>query len=152
MNVDELTYLEQKMLGVLADAAKAGRPCPTNKDLCDQVGYASSSAPSVVILRLEREGFLRVTRYQNSRQVYVRSVDASTAPVRNPQPHWRERPDHVKRAHRPRRTAEVKALTAPLVEEVLPPRVDRDPCGWCGVRADIGCRHSRAPEWARAAS
>jgi hypothetical protein len=27
-------------------------------------------------------------------------------------------------------------------------RVNRDPCGWCGVRADIGCSHPRAaPTW-----
>jgi hypothetical protein len=25
------------------------------------------------------------------------------------------------------------------------PRVDRDPCQRCGVRHDIGCRHSQAP-------
>lgn len=27
----------------------------------------------------------------------------------------------------------------------LPPVVNRDPCPRCEVRADIGCRHSRAP-------
>lgn len=27
----------------------------------------------------------------------------------------------------------------------LPAAVDRDPCQRCGVRHDIGCRHSRAP-------
>jgi hypothetical protein len=26
-----------------------------------------------------------------------------------------------------------------------PPPVDRDPCQRCGVRHDIGCKHSRAP-------
>lgn len=23
------------------------------------------------------------------------------------------------------------------------PRVERDPCSYCGVRADVGCRHRR---------
>lgn len=30
-----------------------------------------------------------------------------------------------------------------LNESELPPRVNRDPCSYCNVRADIGCRHSR---------
>jgi hypothetical protein len=27
-------------------------------------------------------------------------------------------------------------------QQPLPPRVDRDPCPYCGTRADVGCRHS----------
>jgi hypothetical protein len=30
-----------------------------------------------------------------------------------------------------------------LPEKDLPPRVHRDPCTYCGTRADIGCQHNR---------
>jgi hypothetical protein len=30
-----------------------------------------------------------------------------------------------------------------LPEKDLPPRVHRDPCTYCNVRADVGCRHNR---------
>lgn len=29
------------------------------------------------------------------------------------------------------------------VEVLLMNRVDRDPCTYCGVRGDVGCRHQR---------
>lgn len=35
-------------------------------------------------------------------------------------------------------------LRKPKVVTAPPPRVDRDPCTYCGVRADVGCRHQRA--------
>jgi hypothetical protein len=37
----------------------------------------------------------------------------------------------------------INTLIRTIPEHLLPPRVNRDPCSYCNVRADIGCRHSR---------
>lgn len=34
-----------------------------------------------------------------------------------------------------------KRVRVRVTVESLPPRVDRDPCPRCGVRADVGCNH-----------
>jgi hypothetical protein len=50
-------------------------------------------------------------------------------------------------ARRPRNglTWKQRAALGIEAEETLPPRVDRDPCIRCGVRADVGCGHKRIP-------
>lgn len=49
--------------------------------------------------------------------------------------------------HRTRTTrAEVSAFERTMLRitaELPPPRIDRTPCGKCGVRADIGCKHTQ---------
>lgn len=50
------------------------------------------------------------------------------------------RSKNVQRFQRPRRKhSDIRD------EKMAAPRVDRDACPRCGVRADIGCKHSRAP-------
>lgn len=44
-----------------------------------------------------------------------------------------------------RRRERRRALSEIREERMSQPRVDRDPCQRCGVRHDVGCRHSRAP-------
>lgn len=85
------------------------------------------------------------------------SAKALVAPLSKDAPQWLR---SLAAAQRPKPTtiARVSALFAgQLVEsaghaghivsrtlEQLPPRVERDPCSRCGVRADVGCQHRLA--------
>lgn len=42
----------------------------------------------------------------------------------------------------PRSAPTMRPEPGPALDN-CPPRVDRDPCTWCGTRADVGCSHQR---------
>lgn len=55
----------------------------------------------------------------------------------------------VARAYMPKRLsreAEELRVAAKVAEreQMIEDRIDREACTWCGVRADVGCKHRRA--------
>lgn len=53
------------------------------------------------------------------------------------------------RAHRPqsprqKRAPNSAAMSREPIGAADQPRVERDPCTYCGVRADVGCQHNRS--------
>ena len=105
------------VLDMLAEAGRAGRPCPTNNDLADRLGEVQDNHISSVVRRLQDDGLIRV-QFLGCRRV-IEAADGS----------WRTAPTaalHVKR----RAGATRKCLTCrdPFVPE---DRFDFccDPCG-----------------------
>lgn len=107
---------QSRLLSVLSDAADRGMRCPTNEDLADTLGLRAISAPVYLMDELARRGLIRVERYQRERQVTITATGKATAPVRNPAPHWRDRPRdvpapaaHVVRTQRPDTARDIMA-------------------------------------------
>lgn len=90
-----LSETETQLLAILSTAAAAGHRCPTNEDLADALGLRATSAPVWLMQRLEKSGMIVVERYQRERRVTIVETKQSTAAVRNPAPHWRDRPRDV---------------------------------------------------------
>jgi hypothetical protein len=77
-----------------------------------------------------------VTVIATGRRTYVHPSQAVA--------HWRDRPDGQTTIRPPReRATRRQADVEPEVDDAT--RVNRDPCPRCGVRADLGCRHSHNP-------
>ena len=106
----ELTQRQQRLLEIIADAARAGRVCPTNKAIAEMDGLASASAVADAISRLQRKGVIEVERYNRARIVCLPDQGLVTAePEVSSQagqaPHWRDRKpgvDYSNNATRPR--------------------------------------------------
>lgn len=143
----------------LVDAARAGKRCPTNGELAGLIGASSVGTPVRVLARLSAAGKIVVTSGQTSRVVDIPELRLGTAGLL-PAKHWREKQGRPLSTHvRPART---EALDIHRVPCAAPPRhrrtmremrltddeiaarvVSRDPCPLCGVRGDIGCKHTR---------
>jgi hypothetical protein len=124
------------VLGMLVDAAEGGKPCPNNEVICDKVGLSSPAASSPMLVALENADLIRVERAGGNRRVQIIATGKWTG--------W----------------TEIRRGTGRLVGRVTSPtgadraiaiyrghipdsaRVHREPCPRCGVRADVGCRHS----------
>lgn len=132
------------VLAAITRAAKARMPCPSNAALTAMLGGRSHSAGSAAIDRLARRGVIEVERFVNSRIVTIvssglRTAGAPGTPIRragNVPVGIDRQPQSAPRAS--------QAAGIPAAEPELV-RVDREPCTWCGTRADIGCKHNRAP-------
>jgi hypothetical protein len=115
-------------------AAEAGRPCPTNPEICGLVEAESPATAARIVNTLERRGLIAVTRFNSGREITVPSLGIATAPYTGKRsPHWR-----TTGAARPVESAEAVARPD---DEHLPPAVYREPCPRCGTRRDIGCKH-----------
>lgn len=133
---------EALCLKILTERAEHGLACPTNNELCELLGYDSPAAPARIIKQLENRRLISVERGQVTRVITVLATGDRTAGQVG-QAHWRQlhpgkprnKPHANDRNERQQRLAEMEAK----------PRVERDPCPRCGVRADVGCRHDRAP-------
>lgn len=121
------------IMAELVRCANAGLPCPTNVTLTEMLGVVSPDTIASAFRRLEDRGLISVKRHINSRIVTIVGTGRSTAPGVAP----------GKRNH--------ADGAAGADDKAQPVRVDRNPCTYCGVRGDIGCRHSHAAARAYAA-
>lgn len=133
---------DEAVLRAVTRAAAESLPCPTNDVLCDLIGAVSVSTPARCMKRLERKGLIEVARSNSFRVVTVLSSGDRTAGEITNQ-HWRDRGPSVTRRQRPykKRFGINYDAKADLPESFEP--VDRDPCFYCGTRADVGCRHRK---------
>lgn len=138
-----LTVRARVVLGMLEQAALAGRKCPTNEELGDRLNSGGSYG-SVVMAELEQLGVIRVTRFARGREVEIVGTALRTAPISHKR-HWRDQPERPKRTYVRRVALPDDEVGAHFRGDVpLDRLVDRDPCWKCGVRADVGCRHRPA--------
>lgn len=87
---------EAVVLRMLNAAAEAGVRCPTNQEIADALGMASTGGPARLVAALEDFGVISVRRYQVTRVVTISASGKSTAAPASSQPHWRDRPQHSK--------------------------------------------------------
>ncbi len=143
------TY-EEKVSAVLSmfkHAAENGVECPSNVTITERLGLSSINAGPRFIAVLEKRGLIKVERYSHSRRVTIIETGQSTARCSG-NIHWSSRgivrgpARTAEQAKRPERLARAEAH---MFRGDLPADryVDRDPCGFCGVRGDIGCVHNR---------
>ena len=109
---------EQALLALITQAIETGAPAPTNPTICDVLGFKSVSRACEAVQALERKGLIEVERGMNSRVIRLRGQ--STAPTLQ---------SAFRRGH-----AHIETIT----------RVYRQPCFFCGVRSDVGCKHGVA--------
>lgn len=129
-----------KLLALLTKCADAGRVAPTNSELAELLGLQHANNASAALKRLEALGEVTVERFSNTRIVSIRSTGKSTAGIPGG---WRTC-GHRVNADRPARPdKQPQGESARVIAKPEPVSIDREPCRLCGVRGDIGCRHSR---------
>lgn len=69
----------QRAFQIIEAAANDGRPCPTNRDLSDMLGYAAPNKACGVVNLLEATGIITVKRGQKSRVVTIVKTGRKTA-------------------------------------------------------------------------
>jgi len=107
----ELTERQRRLLEIIAEAARAGHVCPTNKAIAEMDGLVSASAVADAIGRLQRKGVIEVKRYNRARIVRLPDQDLVTAKPKLSShagwaPHWRDRKpgvDYSEKSTRPSR-------------------------------------------------
>lgn len=109
----------------LGRAANAGEMCPTNDAMATKL-HMWPNQVSLCLVRLKREGAISTENGTYGRIVTITTTGKRTA-GRMPGP--------------PR-----SPVRSPKEPRVLPPRIFREPCPRCGIRADVGCVHLVAPE------
>lgn len=131
------------ILDRLTRCAREGRPCPTNAELAVVLGVEGTTGACNALKRLEQSGLIKVERFAVHRIVTIVATGERTA-GKPGKPHWRDR-DAATVTQKKAQTNAAKAIATPaLAPKPEPVRVDREPCTWCGVRADVGCKHNRA--------
>ena len=140
---ESLSPSARALFALISLAAEAGEACPSNRKLAGVLGFSSVGHVPAVLNRIQAAGLIRIERGATARIVTILANGKRTAGELG-NLHWRYRPENKVRRHvkygegRPRRGAERDAARG-----ALPSRIDRDPCFYCGVRADVGCRHRR---------
>lgn len=102
----DLTPRQQRIYDIIANAARAGKVCPTNKAIAKMEGLTSASAVADIIARLQRKGVIEVERFNRSRIIYLVDLDLETAPpslssLAGHAPHWRLREPGVDYSDKP---------------------------------------------------
>lgn len=128
-------------------AAENALPCPTNPELAKLAGYGSISGPVGALGILVKRGVLTVERFATARRVTF--ADGVATAVVKGTPHWRDigpsaagaKRRYERMSTRQERHVETHQSKYAFAETL---RVSRDPCPFCAVRADIGCKHRRA--------
>lgn len=120
------TTLADRLFEKLAIAADRRDPCPSNADLANDLGIMRDADVVQLLKLLQRRGSIEIFSLPSRRVIFIVATGKFTAKTATPRP--LHTPDNVFRG--------------PVPEAQ---RVDRDPCCRCGVRADIGCAHNRAP-------
>ncbi|WP_146037268.1 winged helix-turn-helix domain-containing protein [Novosphingobium guangzhouense] len=136
---------DDRILAAITKAAERGQPCPQNGELARMIGASSKSVPVNAMKRLEERGLIVVERFSMSRIVTIVATGKSTG-GHPATPHWRV---HLRDGDVSmpidHKAQPVPAAPVPAVHSRPEPvRVNRDPCPFCEIRGDIGCRHSRA--------
>lgn len=149
---ESLSPSARAMFAMITLAAEADEPCPSNRALASALGFGSEGHVPAVLNRIQAAGLIRIERGRTSRIVTILASGKRTAGEPG-QAHWRHRPGSEKRRSirngdgRPRKRTEREAAPG-----ALPARIAREPCFYCGVRADIGCVHRpRARDGSRSA-
>lgn len=126
-----------KALKLITACAEEGRVAPSNAELAELLEYDRVHSSTNILKALEKRGAITVMRFNASRIITVTSTGKSTGGAPGTI-HW-TRTDGSPRADvQPQREA------APVVRsEPEPVRINRDPCTFCGIRADVGCGCSR---------
>ena len=100
--------------------AERGAPCPTNIELEDESGsYNVSSSLGT----LQRNNLITIQKVGRRRTITIVETGATTGlskPTKIPS-------NKILRKRGP---------------SVMQPRVNRNPCEWCGARGDYGCGHA----------
>lgn len=109
---------ENALLTLLREAIETGAAAPSNPVVAERLGFKSISSACYAVKCLEQKGLIEVMRTMNTRVIRMR--DQSTAPT--------------KQAAYSRTSAHLQSMT----------RVYREPCFFCGVRSDLGCKHGVA--------
>lgn len=158
VDLNALPRRQRLAMLMILQAADQGAPCPSNAEIADQLDMARKADVVDVIRTLERRGLITVERFSKSRRrVTIVGTGKQTAHTGGEKPHWRLRPVAEEVAAEARAAGIRRAVAGmnanvsnplPLNDrpQVAAPRggeiVDRDPCPRCGVRRDIGCRHT----------
>ncbi|HET7154969.1 MAG TPA: SANT/Myb-like DNA-binding domain-containing protein [Hyphomicrobiaceae bacterium] len=69
----------QRAFAIIEASANEGRPCPTNRDLADMLGYSTPSKGVGVVNFLEAAGLIKVRRARKSRIVTIVRTGKKTA-------------------------------------------------------------------------
>lgn len=118
-----MNVIDTAILAIIKRAIANRATCPTNGEIADELNLASDSSVSEAIRRLRNAGLIQSRRIKVGRVVTLLETGESTCgKTKAP------------------RLVEKAAIDS--IDVTGLPRVNRDPCGFCGVRADIGCRHS----------
>jgi hypothetical protein len=118
----------QTLYGHLKWVAATGGDCPSNIEIMRAVDAHSISIGPALLDALAGRGLITVERGVQNRRITIIETGQRTSPVKDV---VARRRDSYKDAH--------------AFRGDLPPEryVDRTPCGFCGVRGDVGCRHNR---------
>lgn len=131
------------LMRAIERAIDNGEVCPSNDAIAGLLSLSSPSAGTTLINAAVKKGLIAVERGHHSRVVTVLATGKRTVAITDG--HWLDRegePAVPRRTRGP--SIHTHARPRPIPDELLPPRVDRDPCPRCGVRADVGCRHRAA--------
>ncbi|PZQ55280.1 MAG: hypothetical protein DI555_07995 [Novosphingobium pentaromativorans] len=132
-----------KLLELLTRCAAEGRAAPSNADLTAFLQLDRANTVPRIMQRLEERGLIVVERYSCSRIVTIVATGQRTAGVPGT-PHWMDA-NRAARAEKKPKSDPAPVVRSPVIRsQPHAVSVDRDPCPRCGVRGDIGCRHSRA--------
>ena len=127
-----------RLLAMLTQYAEEGREAPTNHEMAEHLGIEHATTASKVLQRLEVRGDVAVQRFKDFRIITITATGKSTAAALPPAPS--PHTDGAAADDQPQGDA------AGILPKLKPLSVDREPCRLCGVRGDIGCRHSRAAQ------
>jgi hypothetical protein len=76
-------------------ASEEGVPALIGEEVAELLGCANGGGTmNGIEQRMERNGWIRVDRFQRWRRVTIMATGKSTADVGTPAPHWRTRPEH----------------------------------------------------------
>jgi len=126
----------QEILAIFARAAETGAPCPTNDEIADLLDLYDNNGIVASIGDLRASGAIIVKAKGGYRSVIITETGKATG--------WTARPKQY--VGRNDYLEGIGRIQFGSFRGDLPPEryVDRNPCCRCGVRADIGCRHSRS--------
>lgn len=125
----------EAVLAILKRAADLGAPCPTNDHITAAVSLGEAANVTFALNGLRDMGFIAIASRGGYRRVTICETGQSTD--------WTARPKrYVKRSQPVFR--EGREMVGSFRGDLPADRyVDRNPCGFCGVRGDVGCRHSQ---------
>lgn len=79
-SASEMEQLARGVLAMISDAAAAGRPAPTNDQICTVLGIGHVATASKLVERLEAAGLIRVQRFPRARVIELVATGQRTAP------------------------------------------------------------------------
>lgn len=122
---------DKAMMSIIRQSIADKAPMPVERDLMVLLGVMSGATTQDSLRRLRRAGVIDVRVVKGRRVVRIIETGEETAEPETG-------------------SARLCVDPEPAHDVSQLPRVNRDPCGFCGVRADIGCRHS-VQVWSMAA-